>query len=170
MTVLRGTKVTLRPATAADVPVLAAIRAQPEVFARWRGTDDLPAEIAGDVDDPDLYLFAIEFEDRVVGAIQWSAEDDPDYRHAAIDIFVEPAVHGLGIGTEAMRTLARHLVDDHGFHRVVTDPAADNAPAVRCYTKAGFRPVGVMRRYERDADGGWHDGLLMDLLAEELVR
>jgi aminoglycoside 6'-N-acetyltransferase len=26
-----------------------------------------------------------------------------------------------------------------------------------------------MRRYERDADGrGWHDGLLMDLLGEEL--
>ena len=35
--------------------------------------------------------------------------------------------------------------------------------------RATFRPVGVMRRYERDADGsGWHDGLLMDLLAEEL--
>jgi hypothetical protein len=28
-----------------------------------------------------------------------------------------------------------------------------------------------MRRYERDTDGeGWHDGLLMDLLAEELLR
>jgi aminoglycoside 6'-N-acetyltransferase len=25
-----------------------------------------------------------------------------------------------------------------------------------------------MRRYERDPDGGWRDGLLMDLLAEEL--
>jgi RimJ/RimL family protein N-acetyltransferase len=34
---------------------------------------------------------------------------------------------------------------------------------------SGFRPVGILRRYERDADGvGWHDGLLMDLLAEEL--
>jgi aminoglycoside 6'-N-acetyltransferase len=36
------------------------------------------------------------------------------------------------------------------------------------YEKAGFRPVGVMRRYERDALGGdWHDGLLMELLAGE---
>jgi aminoglycoside 6'-N-acetyltransferase len=25
----------------------------------------------------------------------------------------------------------------------------------------------VMRRYERSADGTWHDGLLMDLLREE---
>jgi aminoglycoside 6'-N-acetyltransferase len=35
----------------------------------------------------------------------------------------------------------------------------------------GYRPVGVLRRYERDVDGtGWHDGLLMDLLAEELAQ
>ena len=69
-----------------------------------------------------------------------------------------------------MRTLATHLVDDHRFHRLVIDPAAENAVAIACYAKVGFRPVGVMRRYERGADGSWHDGLLMDLLAEELVR
>jgi hypothetical protein len=35
-------------------------------------------------------------------------------------------------------------------------------------TEVGFRPVGVLRDYERDTDGrGWHDGLLMDLLAAE---
>ncbi len=29
--------------------------------------------------------------------------------------------------------------------------------------------LGIMRRYERDANGAeWHDGLLMDLLADEL--
>ena len=49
------------------------------------------------------------------------------------------------------------------------DPAADNHRAVRCYEKVGFRPVGVMRRYERGADGTWHDGLFMDLLADELT-
>jgi aminoglycoside 6'-N-acetyltransferase len=27
----------------------------------------------------------------------------------------------------------------------------------------------LMRRYERGSDGEWHDGLLMDLLAGELV-
>jgi aminoglycoside 6'-N-acetyltransferase len=41
--------------------------------------------------------------------------------------------------------------------------------AIRAYEKAGFRPVGVMRSYERGPDGTWHDGLLMELLAEEFV-
>jgi len=40
--------------------------------------------------------------------------------------------------------------------------------AIRTYTSLGFKPVGVMRRYEQGPDGTWHDGLLMDLLAEEL--
>lgn len=49
-------------------------------------------------------------------------------------------------------------------------PAADNAAAIRCYGKVGFRPVGIMRSYERGPDGTWHDGLLMDLLAEEITE
>jgi aminoglycoside 6'-N-acetyltransferase len=68
-----------------------------------------------------------------------------------------------------VRTLARHLLGDRGHHRLTIDPAADNEPAIRCYAAVGFRPVGIMRQYERDADGaGWHDNLLMDLLADEL--
>jgi aminoglycoside 6'-N-acetyltransferase len=47
--------------------------------------------------------------------------------------------------------------------------AADNARAIAAYRKVGFRPVGIMRRYERAADGHWRDGLLMELLAEELI-
>jgi aminoglycoside 6'-N-acetyltransferase len=170
MSVLVGSSVTLRPVTEDDVPVLAAIRCTPQVRERWRGGADMVAEVRGDVEDPDLHLLAVERRGRVVGAIQWSAEEDPDYRHASIDIFLDPAVHGLGLGAAAVRTLATHLVDEHGHHRLTIDPAADNAAAIRCYTKVGFRPVGVLRRYERGVDGSWHDGLLMDLLAEELVR
>ena len=78
-------------------------------------------------------------------------------------------MHGRGVGSDAVRTLARHLIVEQGFHRLVIDPAADNAAAIKCYTKVGFRPVGIMRKYERGSDGTWHDGLLMDLLAEELA-
>jgi aminoglycoside 6'-N-acetyltransferase len=168
--VLRGALVALRPAVAADIPALAEIRSAPEVYARWRGGDDLEAAVTEDLEDPDARTFAIEYGGRVVGAIQWHAENGPDYRHAGMDIYLDPAVHGRGVGTDAVRTLAAHLIDDHGFHRLVIDPAADNDAAIRCYRKVGFRPVGVMRQYERGPDGSWHDGLLMDLLGTELER
>jgi aminoglycoside 6'-N-acetyltransferase len=50
----------------------------------------------------------------------------------------------------------------------VIDPAATNERAIRSYRRVGFRDVGVMRRYERGGDGTWHDGLLMDLLREDI--
>ncbi|WP_223865200.1 MULTISPECIES: GNAT family N-acetyltransferase [unclassified Streptomyces] len=166
---LRGARVVLRPTVPSDVPSLAAIRATPEVYARWQGGEDLVAAVREDLADPGAEQWTIENEGAVIGLIQWSAEADPDYRHASIDIYLDPAVHGRGLGTDAVRTLARHLIADHGHHRIVIDPAADNAAAIRCYGKVGFRPVGVMRSYERGPDGTWHDGLLMDLLAEELT-
>lgn len=167
---LPGVLVRLRPAGRDDVARLAQIRATPEVHRRWGGGDDLVGAVTAELADPDTQVLVIVHEDRVAGAVQWSEEDDPDYRHASIDIYLDPAVHGRGLGTDAVRTLARHLIDDLGHHRLVIDPAADNHAAIRCYAKAGFRPVGVMRRYERGPDGTWHDGLLMDLLADELVR
>ena len=129
----------------------------------------MTAAVTDDLAQADVETFAIEHEGRVVGAIQWQAESEPDYRHASIDIYLDPAVHGRGLGTDAVRTLARHLIVDQGHHRLVIDPAADNDAAIRCYSSVGFRPVGLMRRYERDMDGTWHDGLLMDLLADELI-
>lgn len=90
------------------------------------------------------------------------------YRHANMDNYIRPDSHGVGLGSDAVRTLAHHLVADHGHHRMVIDPAADNGAAIACYSKVGFRPVGVMRQYEQGSDGSWHDGLLMELLADDM--
>jgi aminoglycoside 6'-N-acetyltransferase len=162
--ILRGRCVVLVPTAAQHVPELRRILATPEVRARWRDEDASPQ---WPFDDPSAMRFAVLVEGAVRGMVQYGEEDEPDYRHASIDIFLDPAVHGHGVGRDAVATLARHLVRDRGHHRLVIDPAADNEPAIRCYAAVGFRPVGIMRRYERDADGGgWHDGLLMDLIAE----
>lgn len=170
MTVLRGRWVTLRPAEPGDVPALAAIRSTPEVRSRWDdGDDDLEAEIAEELQDDDAVRLVIEVDGQVRGVVQFAEEEDSTYRHAGIDIYLDPAVHGHGFGSDAVRTVARYLIEKRGHHRLVIDPAADNTAAIACYAKVGFKPVGVMRRYERGDDGTWHDGLLMDLLAEELT-
>jgi aminoglycoside 6'-N-acetyltransferase len=121
------------------------------------------------VGDGDAVTFAIVHGEEVIGLAQFYEEDDEQYRHAGIDVGLGDAWHGCGLGTDTVRTLARHLVHDRGHHRLVIDPASDNARAIRCYEKVGFRPVGVLREYERGTDGAWHDGLLMDLLACELT-
>ena len=154
----------LRPVDERDVEELLRIHATPEVRRWWDDPDDgFPLG-----DDPDATRLVIEVGGRVAGMVQFSEESDPKYRHASIDVFLDPAFHGRGIGTEAVRRVARRLIDEHGHHRITIDPAAENAAAIRSYEKVGFRPVGVMRRYERDAGGdGWHDGLLMELVVEE---
>jgi aminoglycoside 6'-N-acetyltransferase len=63
-TTLYGAMVTLRPATAADIPVLVEIRATPEVYQRWRGGEDLASEVADDANDPDTHPLVIEHGDR----------------------------------------------------------------------------------------------------------
>jgi aminoglycoside 6'-N-acetyltransferase len=165
---LTGTLVTLRTAAVTDVDALFAIRATPEVHERWRG-DDVRSEILEAIADDDLQLFVVEDgTGTVIGGIQWAAESDPEYAHASVDLFLDPKVHSRGCGSDAARTLCRYLINVEGFHRITIDPAADNVAAIRCYEKVGFRRVGIMRAYERGLDGSWHDGLLMDLLAEDL--
>ena len=165
---LRGERVVLRAPTEADVPRLAAILATPEVARWWPDEDEETMRRRVVEGEPDTTTWAVLVGAEIVGIVQAWEEPDPQYRHAGIDIALHPAWHRQGLGTDTVRTVARHLFADRGHHRVTIDPAASNAAAIRCYERVGFRPVGVMRRYERGADGTWHDGLLMDMLAGEL--
>ena len=165
---LTGRTVILEPLVPAHAAALIRIRRSPEVLARWGDVDDDPGF---PFEEPESVRYAVIQGGDVVGMVQYAEEDTPQYRHANIDLFLDPSVHGRGVGRDVVRTVAAHLVDELGHHRIVIDPAADNEPAIRCYASVGFRPVGIMREYERDADGtGWHDGLLMELLASDLVR
>ena len=153
---------TLRPLAAADAAELRRIHATPEVARWWDAPDDdFP------FDDDEVTRLVIDVGGRAAGMIQFYEEPDPKYRHASIDVFLDPALHGRGIGAEAVRRVAAMLIEERGHHRITIDPAAGNAAAIRAYEKAGFRRVGVMRGYERDTGGdGWHDGLLMELVVD----
>ncbi|MBA3424190.1 MAG: GNAT family N-acetyltransferase [Rubrobacteraceae bacterium] len=166
MVVLRGERVLLRPGHAEDAEKLIHIRNEPEISYRW-GFDDIEEEVGEQFIEAEEG-FVIEIGGEVVGAIQYHEEEDPMYRHAGMDIFLATSHHGRGLGTEAIQVLARYLFEERGHHRLTIDPAADNTAAIRAYERAGFRRVGIMRNYERGPDGVWHDGLLMDMLAEEL--
>jgi aminoglycoside 6'-N-acetyltransferase len=163
--ILTGPRVILRNATLEDRARVASIRHERQVEKRWGVFEE------GELDEflQDEKTFVIEADGEVIGAIQYDEEKDPMYHRAGIDIFLTTSRHRQGFGSEAVRVLARYLIEERGHHRLTIDPAADNIAAIRAYEKVGFRPVGVMRSYERGPDGTWHDGLLMELLANELT-
>lgn len=168
-TVLEGDRVRLRPVVPQDRDRLREILTEPSV-ARWWGppdpdVEDADAWLAGDAD---TVVFVIEVDDTVIGSIQFTEESDPDYLHAGIDLFIATAWQGGGLGTDAIRTVARYLFEERGHHRLTIDPSAANERAIRVYERVGFRRVGTMRSYERGPDGTFHDGLLLDLLRGEL--
>jgi aminoglycoside 6'-N-acetyltransferase len=159
--VLQGERLLLRPASLDDVEALLAIVTEPEV-ARWWGdcdADEVRTDLPGS--------FAIVVDGAVGGWLLVAEETAAHYRHVGFDIALTTALHGRGYGPEALRLAIAHFAAC-GHHRFTIDPAAANERAIRAYRSVGFKPVGVMREYERGPDGAWHDGLLMDLLASEV--
>jgi aminoglycoside 6'-N-acetyltransferase len=162
---LSGDSLTLRAPQAEDAPALAAILAEPEV-ERWWGAHDVDAVrelIASNVG------WVIVVDGALAGWLECWEEREPRCMRVGLDIFITTALFGKGPAREAMRMAIAHFVE-LGHHRFTIDPAAANARAIGAYSALGFKSVGVMRSYERDdTESPWHDNLLMDLLAEELV-
>ena len=175
MSSLRGPRLVLSPVTETDLPRLREILREPAVAAHWSEQDegfDASELLSGD--DPDgaerISTFVITLGGDTIGWIAGWEKLDRDYRHAGIDLFLGTAHQGKGYGPEAIVLVCRYLFDERGHHRITIDPAADNVQAIAAYEKVGFRKVGVMRRYERGPDGTFHDGVLLDLLPQDLVE
>jgi aminoglycoside 6'-N-acetyltransferase len=149
----------LQPDDAAD---LLRIHATPEVV-RWWGEPEQGFPFS---DEPEQTRLSILVDGAVAGMLQYWEESTPRYRHATIDLFLDPPLHGQGIGTQALWLLSEHLLDEHTHHRLTIDPAVENAAAIRSYEKAGFRGVGLMRAYEHRGAGDYRDALLMEKVKE----
>jgi aminoglycoside 6'-N-acetyltransferase len=173
MTTLQGPRLTLRPVVEGDLATLWTILREPSVARFWSPPDDVAEQnallLGRDADGAEaITTFGITSGGALVGWIAGWENLAPEYRHAGVDLFLSSAHQGQGYGLEAIRLVCRWLIDERQHHRITIDPAADNERAIRSYEKAGFKRVGVLRRYERGADGSFHDGLLLDLLPEDL--
>ena len=83
------------------------MRDEPDVI-RWWG--EQTAEWPGD--DDTVEEWTIELDGEIVGFIQFSEGPDEDYRYADVDILLATRVHGRGLGSDAMRAICRHLIED----------------------------------------------------------
>ena len=164
--VLQGSRVTLRPIGDADLEPLADIIREPGV-AEWWGESEEPARLRENL-LMDGAAWAIEADGELAGWLGFTEETEPEYRSVGLDISLSGHRQGQGLGPDALRTAIRWFAEERGHHRFTIDPNAANERAIKAYAAVGFKPVGIMRRAEL-VDGEWTDGLLMDLLIDELT-
>lgn len=172
---LAGDRVTLRAMTEAEASHLGRWFSDEEFqrhqWGAWHGP--MPAEEARafwgrfqatDPTAPDSALFAIEHNGHVVGFANFRRLNQ---RHGNVDIGIgigEKALWGKGLGTDALRLLVGHLLEDRGMHRIRLHVAATNDRAIASYKKAGFEVEGIERDGVRGDDGGWADMAVMGLI------
>lgn len=131
--------------------------ARPHLQAWWREQDTSLSAIR------DKYLprlsgtadarpFIAWLDGQAVGYIQVydAAAGDPDWWPdspgpgvVGIDQFLADEDRlGQGLGSAMVRAFVKRLFDDPAVTQVRVDPRPDNARAIRCYEKCGFRIVG----------------------------
>jgi aminoglycoside 6'-N-acetyltransferase len=164
---LQGKRVSLRPLEEADLERFWEMIQEPEVFPWWG--NDTREDLHEYLTDQENVIWAIEQGSEMIGVIQYYEEKEEDYRHAGMDILIDTSHQGQGLGSEALAVVARYLFEDKGHHRLIIDPAVANERAMASYKKVGFKPVGIMRKAEKDPrTKEWRDALLMDMLKGEL--
>ncbi len=129
----------VRPAGPADVDLLVGWHADPEVARYWDGETFTRAELEERLARRDVQPFVVEAEGEPVGYV--GAWWDETGRAGGIDMFLVPSARGRGLGPDAARALAEHLLDERGWTRVTVDPYVWNESAVRAWRRAGFEPV-----------------------------
>jgi aminoglycoside 6'-N-acetyltransferase len=138
---VRGRLTTLRPAGSEDVDRLVAWHADPEVARYWDDETFTRSEMEDRIAREDVEAWIVEEDEMPVGYLQ--------VHEAGLDMFLIPSVRGRGLGPDAGRAMAEHLLNERGRERVTVDPYAWNGGAVRAWERAGFVEVS---RHEPDEE------------------
>ncbi|NWF95541.1 MAG: GNAT family N-acetyltransferase [Candidatus Thorarchaeota archaeon] len=120
--------------------------------------------------DGNLYL---AIEDKRTGLFIGTTglhDISPQTRHAELGIFIHnPDNCGKGYGTDAVRVMLWVAFHVLGMEAVMLRHLDINERARKAYLKAGFKPVGVMRR-TAFIGGQFHDLAVMDITREEFLE
>ena len=148
-------EVTIRPAVGVDAGRVRALRlealkAHPQAFSSDYETSSLdPLEtweerLAKYTLSPDQTLLLAQAGDELVGMAGIYRDPRPKIRHAASiwGVYVKPGWRGLQVG----EGLVRACLEWARAHAVITvrlGVISENASAIRCYQRCGFKVYGV---------------------------
>jgi aminoglycoside 6'-N-acetyltransferase len=142
---IRGELTELRPATEDDTDLLVAWHEDEEVARYWDWKTFTRETMLARLARARVTPYIVEADGVPIGYLQVHDLDaDGD---GGLDMFLIPKVRGRGLGPDAARATARHLLDECGWTRVTVDPYCWNHVAVRGWRSAGFVEIA-----EREAD------------------
>ncbi len=141
-------------------PFLATVRAKDPERVR--------AEVERSDTDPQAFgVFVVEVDGAPAGSMQFERTNQRSRIANLGGLAIHPDFRGNRAAQDAARLFQRHLIDDLGFHRLQMEVYGFNERAMRHAERSGFMREGVRRKaYWRD--GGWVDGVLFGLIAEDL--
>jgi RimJ/RimL family protein N-acetyltransferase len=166
--------ISIRRAREDDVSFLAALASHVDVepflgAVAARDERDIEAEVMRSLREPhDFGRFVIEVDRERAGAMGFELANRRSRIAHLERLAVHPDFRGRAVADHSARLLQRHLVVDLGYHRLELEVYGFNERALRHAERAGFAREGVRRRaYWRH--GGWVDGVLYGLVADELA-
>jgi len=110
--------------------------------------------------------YAIYYQGEHVGGAGYAHLNFRD-RNAEVGLFIgRKDLWDKGLGRDVLRALMQHGFEQLNLHRIYLRVFAENARAVRCYEKAGFRHEGRMRE-AHFRHGRYLDMLTMSVLEDE---
>jgi ribosomal protein S18 acetylase RimI-like enzyme len=126
----REPALSVRPATAADIPVVSRL-----LEAGFE--EPAPDDFAERLRSPHGPTLVVELDGSAVGTLSLTREEG----NARIYGFViDPSRQGRGLGRDALRRVCEQLRTD-GARRIGLEVAVDNDRALGLYTSIGFMPV-----------------------------
>lgn len=169
--VLKGGRVTLRPADDSDPPRFLPWVADVEVtrylgrrtgMALYQEVDFFKrvGESKNDI------LWIVEFEGRTVGAtgihgISWQN------MHGTTGILIgDKSAWGKGVASEAMSLRTRYAFRELNLRKLITEVFVDNAASRRALEKSGYRTVGFHKEHFFTG-GKWHDVWIGEVLRSD---
>jgi len=169
-----GERLYLSPMHPDDAELHAKWMNDPEVI-RFLGGAHMQFSLArirawfdADTQKPDNHEFVIVLREgnRPIGHIHFE-NIHPVNRTATFGMHIgEAEDRSKGYGAEALKLLVDYGFKWLGLRNIALEVNAENAGAIRCYEKAGFRQYGC-RSGSALYDGRWVDEVLMEILAED---
>ena len=148
MPVIRGVRTSLRRAGEDDVDLLVAWHADPDVARYWDDETFTREELAERLARDDVDAWIVETVDGApVGYLQTHA--------SGLDMFLVPSARGRGLGPDAARATAEHLLAVGSHARVTVDPYEWNDGAIRAWERAGFVEVSRCHPPDEDHTSDW---------------